>query len=73
MAEFTTLSATLPIINLSKPDLPELPITIKSTASSFATSKITLAGEDLELFKKMLIMLDDVEDVSNVYHNVENV
>ena len=38
-----------------------------------AKEKIELTGEDLELFKKMLTMLDDVEDVSNVYHNVENV
>jgi len=45
LAEFTTLSATLPIINLSKPDFPELPITIKSTSSSFATSNMHLAGE----------------------------
>ena len=38
-----------------------------------AKEKIELVGEDLDLFKKMLTMLDDVEDVSNVYHNVENV
>ncbi|MEG2322052.1 MAG: YebC/PmpR family DNA-binding transcriptional regulator [Bacilli bacterium] len=35
--------------------------------------KIILALEDLELFKKMLVMFDDIEDVSNIYHNVENV
>ena len=35
--------------------------------------KIELAGEDLELFKKLLTMLDEVEDVSNIYHNVSNV
>ena len=38
-----------------------------------AKEKIELAGEDLELFKKLLTMLDDVEDVSNVYHNVANI
>lgn len=38
-----------------------------------AKEKITLTGEDLDLFKRMLTMLDDVEDVSNIYHNVENV
>ena len=38
-----------------------------------AKDKITLNGEDLESFKKLLAMLDDVEDVSNVYHNVTNV
>ena len=41
----TTLSLTLPRINLSKPDLPELPITIKSISSSSATSSIVFAGE----------------------------
>ena len=38
-----------------------------------AKEKVELTGEDLELFKKILNMLDDVEDVSNVYHNVANV
>ncbi len=33
--------------------------------------KITLAGEELDTFKKLLTMLDDVEDVQHVYHNVE--
>ena len=33
--------------------------------------KVTLVGEDLEIFKKLLKLLDDVEDVQNVYHNVE--
>ena len=35
--------------------------------------KVELTGEDLELFNKLLTMLDDVEDVSNVYHNVSNI
>ena len=33
--------------------------------------KVTLQGEDLETFNKVLAMLDDVEDVQEVYHNVE--
>ena len=33
--------------------------------------KVTLEGEDLEKFNKLLNMLDDIEDVQNVYHNVE--
>lgn len=33
---------------------------------------VTLEGEDLELFQRLLTLLDDVEDVQNVYHNVEN-
>lgn len=38
-----------------------------------AKDKVELTGEDLELFNKLLAMLDDVEDVSNVYHNVANI
>ena len=32
---------------------------------------VTLDGEDKENFEKLLTMLDDVEDVQKVYHNVE--
>ena len=28
-------------------------------------------SEELEMFNKLLSMLDDVEDVQEVYHNVE--
>ena len=33
--------------------------------------KIKLVGEDLEIFKKLLKLLDDANYVQNVYHNVE--
>ncbi|MBP3869527.1 MAG: YebC/PmpR family DNA-binding transcriptional regulator [Faecalicoccus sp.] len=33
---------------------------------------VTLEGEDLELFKRLVTLLEDVDDVQNVYHNVEN-
>ena len=33
--------------------------------------KVTLEGEDLEIFQKLLTLLDNVDDVQNVYHNVE--
>ena len=33
--------------------------------------KVSLEGEDKEMFEKLLSMLDDIEDVQNVYHNVE--
>ena len=36
-----------------------------------ANDNITLEGEDLTKFKELLDMLDDCEDVQNVYHNVE--
>lgn len=33
---------------------------------------VTLEGEDKDLFERLLTLLDDVDDVQNVYHNVEN-
>ena len=36
-----------------------------------AKDKVTLTGEDKETFEKLLKMLDDIEDVQHVYHNVE--
>ena len=33
--------------------------------------KVTLTGEDKETFERMLNLLDEVEDVQHVYHNVE--
>lgn len=32
---------------------------------------VTLEGQDKELFERLLTLLDDVDDVQNVYHNVE--
>ena len=34
---------------------------------------VTLYGEDLTLFKRLVTLLEDVDDVQNVYHNVENI
>ena len=39
--------------------------------SYFSKDSVTLNGEDKEKFEKLLAMLDDLDDVSNVYHNVE--
>ena len=36
----------------------------------FAKEMVALEGEDLEAFEKLLTMLEDIEDVSNIYHNV---
>jgi len=33
--------------------------------------KVTLTGEDLDIFNKLVTMLEDIEDVQHVYHNVE--
>lgn len=39
--------------------------------SMLPKDRIKLTGEDLEIFNKLLDMLDEVDDVQNVYHNVE--
>ena len=33
---------------------------------------VSLEGEDLDLLKRLVTLLDDVDDVQNVYHNVDN-
>ena len=39
--------------------------------SMVSLDKVKIEGEDLEMFNKLLNMLDEIEDVQNVYHNVE--
>lgn len=36
----------------------------------YAKEKITLDGEDKDVFVKLITMLEDIEDVSEIYHNV---
>lgn len=36
----------------------------------YAKDLITLDGEDLETFNKLYNMLDDIDDVTDIYHNV---
>ena len=36
----------------------------------YAKENVTLEGEDLEVFERLLSLLEDIEDVTNVYHNV---
>ena len=37
----------------------------------YAKDKVKLDGEDKELFLKLYKMLDEIDDVTNIYHNVE--
>lgn len=37
----------------------------------YAKDLVTLEGEDLDLFNKLYSLLDDIEDVTDVYHNVD--
>ncbi len=39
----------------------------------FPKEKTTLEGEDLETFKKLYNMIDSIDDVVEIYHNVENI
>jgi len=39
--------------------------------SYFANDTVKLEGDDKAKFERLLEMLDDLDDVSNVYHNVE--
>ena len=39
--------------------------------SMLPKDRIKLEGEDLEIFNRLITMLDEVDDVQNVYHNVE--
>lgn len=34
--------------------------------------EVELEGEDKELFQRLVTLLDDVDDVQNIYHNVSN-
>ncbi len=49
---------------------PDVEFTVDEI-SMLPKERITLQGEDLEIFNKLLAMLDEVDDVQNVYHNVE--
>ena len=37
----------------------------------YPKDKVVLTGEDKEIFNKLLNMLEEIEDVTNIYHNVE--
>lgn len=51
--------------------LPDVEFIVEEV-SMIAKDTITLSGDDLESFNKMINMLEDVEDVQNIYHNVEH-
>ena len=56
----TAVSKQLPNVEFDIDEIAMLP-----------KDKITLTGEDLEVFNKLIALLDDIEDVQHVYHNVE--
>ena len=56
----TAISDAKPDLNLSTEVIMWLPI-----------MKTTLEGEDLEKFDRLIAMLDELDDVQDVFHNVE--
>ena len=50
--------------------IPDIDYTIDEVGM-YPKDKITLEGEDKELFLRLYNMLEDIEDVTNIYHNVE--
>lgn len=55
-----TISSKMSDINFDMDEIVMLP-----------KEKVKLQGEDKEMFDKLVSMLEDIEDVQNVYHNVE--
>lgn len=49
--------------------IPNLDYVVDETGY-YAKDKINLQGEELEDFQKLLHLLEEVEDVTNIYHNV---
>lgn len=50
--------------------LPTVDFEIDEMSAWLPKEKIDLGTEDMELFERLLTMLDDIEDVQNVFHNV---
>lgn len=62
-SDFEKAKEALSSINVSDYEVAEVTL--------LANEKVTLEGEALQKFKELIDMLDDCEDVQNVYHNVE--
>lgn len=62
-SDFEKAKEALSSINVSDYEVAEVTL--------LANEKVTLEGEALQKFKELVDMLDDCEDVQNVYHNVD--
>ncbi len=56
----TAITSAFPSVEIALDEISLLP-----------KERIQLEGESLEEFKRLLTLLDEVDDVQNVYHNVE--
>lgn len=45
---------------------------IVDEVGNYPRDKVTLNEEDLEVFDKLYKMLDEIEDITDIYHNVNN-
>lgn len=50
--------------------IPEVTYTLDEVGW-YAKEKCTLEGEDLEVFERLLSLLENIDDVDYVYHNVD--
>ena len=69
-----TISSKPADINKVKDVLEELIPNLEYTfdeVGNFAKEEITLTGEELELFERLYNLLDEIDDVTAIYHNVK--
>jgi len=58
--------------NKTKTVLDEMGVTLDVEEISFVPQSMTaISGDDVEVFERFLDMLEDCDDVQNVYHNAE--
>ena len=72
---FITISLNPSDINNAKDELEKLIPNIDyeiDEVGMYAKDKITLEGEDKEIFDRLYNILEDIEDVSQIYTNVSN-
>ena len=73
---FITISLNPSDINNAKDELEKLIPNIDyeiDLVGMYAKDKITLEGEDKEIFDRLYNLLSDIEDVSQIYTNVSNI
>lgn len=74
--DLITISIEPKDVNSCKDELEKLITNIDyeiDEVGMYAKDKITLEGEDKEIFDKLYHMLDEIEDVSQIYTNVINI
>lgn len=73
---YITISLNPSDMNLAKDELEKEIANIDyeiDEVGMYAKDKITLEGEDKEIFDRLYNMLEDIEDVSQIYTNVSNI